>query len=54
MKHIVNSNSGPGGTDERQNFANWFSYYRIRILMMKSGAGRAFASIGIAATAWAS
>lgn len=43
---VVSSTSGPSGTDERQNFANWFSYYRIRILMMKSGAGRAFASIG--------
>ena len=45
-KHVVNATSGPGGVDERQNFANWFSYYRTRILMMKSGAGRAFASIG--------
>jgi type IV pilus assembly protein PilY1 len=45
-KVIVSATSGPSGTDERQNFANWFSYYRIRILMMKSGAGRAFASIG--------
>jgi type IV pilus assembly protein PilY1 len=42
----VNSTSGPGSTDERTNFANWFSYYRIRILMMKSGAGRAFVGIG--------
>ncbi|HXZ50254.1 MAG TPA: PilC/PilY family type IV pilus protein [Usitatibacter sp.] len=46
QKVIVSATSGPGGTDERQNFANWFSYYRWRILMMKSGAGRAFASIG--------
>ncbi len=45
-KVTVSATSGPGGTDERQNFANWFSYYRTRILMMKSGAGRAFASIG--------
>jgi len=42
----VGATSGPGGTDERQNFANWFSYYRIRILMMKSGLGRAFVGIG--------
>jgi len=41
-----NSNTGPGGIDERQNFANWFSYYRIRILMMKTGLGRAFVNIG--------
>lgn len=46
QKVIVSATSGTGGTDERQNFANWYSYYRTRILMMKSGAGRAFASIG--------
>jgi len=46
VKVIVGAASGPGGTDERQNFANWFSYYRTRILTMKSGAGRAFATIG--------
>ncbi|HWH42209.1 MAG TPA: PilC/PilY family type IV pilus protein [Usitatibacter sp.] len=46
VKVIVGSSSGPGNADERQNFANWFSYYRTRILTMKSGAGRAFASIG--------
>src|SRR5260221_1664205 len=45
-KVIVSATSGPGGTDERQNFANWFTYYRIRIAMMKSGLGRAFAGIG--------
>jgi type IV pilus assembly protein PilY1 len=31
---------------QQTNFANWYSYYRKRILMMKSSAGRAFASIG--------
>jgi type IV pilus assembly protein PilY1 len=46
VKVLVSATSGPGSTDERQNFANWFSYYRTRILMMKSGAGRAFATIG--------
>jgi len=30
---------------ERQNFANWFSYYRTRMLTMKSAAGRAFATL---------
>jgi type IV pilus assembly protein PilY1 len=45
-KVTVSSSSGPGATDERTNFANWFSYYRTRILMMKSGAGRAFSTIG--------
>lgn len=29
----------------QQNYANWFSYYRTRILAMKSGAGRAFAGL---------
>jgi type IV pilus assembly protein PilY1 len=27
---------------EEQNFANWFTYYRTRIMMMKTSAGRAF------------
>ena len=40
-KVTVNSSSGPGGTDERQNFANWYSYYRTRMLMMKSSTGLA-------------
>jgi type IV pilus assembly protein PilY1 len=30
---------------QKTNFANWFSYYRTRILMMKSSAGTAFSSI---------
>ncbi len=30
------------GAAEEQNFANWFSYYRNRLLTMKSAAGRAF------------
>ncbi|MGE5649979.1 MAG: pilus assembly protein [Bacillota bacterium] len=42
----VGAASGTGGTDERTNFANWYSYYRTRILSMKSAAGRAFKSIG--------
>ncbi len=29
--------------DERQNFANWYSYYRIRDMAAKTAAGRAFA-----------
>ncbi len=31
---------------EQQNFANWFSYYRTRMLMMKSSVGIAFAPVG--------
>lgn len=45
VKVTVSSTSGPGGTDERTNFANWFSYYRTRLNMMKSGTGQAFRSI---------
>ncbi len=29
--------------EERQNFANWFTYYRSRILAARAGIGRAFA-----------
>lgn len=45
-KVTVSSTSGPGGTDERQNFANWYTYYRDRMHTMKSAAGRAFKDIG--------
>ncbi len=34
--------------EEIQNFANWFSYYRSRILTARAGAGRAFAKQGTA------
>lgn len=43
---VVSSTSGPGGTDERQNFANWYSFYRTRSLMVRTAASRAFASMG--------
>jgi type IV pilus assembly protein PilY1 len=33
------------GAAERQNFANWYSYYRTRMLTMKSAAGRAFTTV---------
>jgi type IV pilus assembly protein PilY1 len=33
------------GTKEAQNFANWYSYYRIRLGMMKSAAGFAFTNL---------
>lgn len=42
----VGSTSGPGGTDERTNFANWYSYYRTRMLTMKTSVGQAFKTIG--------
>jgi len=45
-KVTVSSTSGPGSTDERQNFANWYTYYRDRMHTMKSAAGLAFKDIG--------
>ena len=45
MKVVVGGRSGPGGADETQNFANWFSYHRTRILTMKTAAGRAFSQL---------
>jgi len=44
-KVVVSAISGIGGTDERTNFANWYSYYRTRMLMMKTASGRAFNSV---------
>ncbi|HET7650558.1 MAG TPA: hypothetical protein VFL15_07650, partial [Gammaproteobacteria bacterium] len=44
-EHTVSSTSGPGGTDERQNFAIWYSFYRIRNLTTVSGANLAFSSL---------
>ncbi|MFA4968546.1 MAG: PilC/PilY family type IV pilus protein [Sulfuritalea sp.] len=41
-KTVVTGASGPGATDERQNFANWRSYYVDRMSMMKSATGKAF------------
>ncbi|MGL5709016.1 MAG: pilus assembly protein, partial [Aeromonas sp.] len=32
--------------EEIQNFANWYTYYRSRILAARAGVGRAFASQG--------
>lgn len=43
---VVGATSGPAGSNERTNFANWFSFYRTRILTMKSGLSRAFAPLG--------
>ena len=45
-KVVVSSRSGPESSDERTNFANWYSYYRTRILSMKTAVGRAFHNIG--------
>jgi type IV pilus assembly protein PilY1 len=57
-KVVVSSTSGTGTADlngdgvvdaadkdERTNFANWYSYYRTRMLMMKTATGLAFKPI---------
>lgn len=45
-KVVVSSTSGPPGrADERTNFANWYSYYRTRMLTMKTSTGLAFRTI---------
>ncbi|MFV8825640.1 pilus assembly protein [Thauera sp. WH-2] len=41
----VSATSGPGGTDERQNFANWYSFYRTRNLATVAAASIAFAKL---------
>ena len=41
-KVTVSSTSSPNGTDERQNFANWYSFYRTRNLTVASSADIAF------------
>ena len=44
-KVTVSATSGPGATDERPNFANWYSYYRTRMLAMKTATGLAFQAV---------
>ena len=44
-KVVVSTTSGPGATDEQTNFANWYSYYRTRLMMMKGATGRAFVGL---------
>ncbi|MEF8766199.1 PilC/PilY family type IV pilus protein [Candidatus Accumulibacter contiguus] len=39
---LVSSTSGTGGVDERQNFANWYTFYRTRISLIKSAVSLAF------------
>ncbi|MGL4316400.1 MAG: pilus assembly protein [Pseudomonas sp.] len=41
----VSSSSGTAGTDERQNFANWYSFYRNRQLATQSAANLAFSTL---------
>lgn len=33
-------------SEQKQNFANWYSFYRKRIYMARAGAGRAFSELG--------
>ncbi len=42
---IVSASSGPGGIDERQNFAIWYTYYRTRISLSKSAVSLAFVAL---------
>lgn len=42
----VTATSGPGSSDERTNFANWYTYYRKRGLLAKTSATRAFGRLG--------
>ncbi len=45
-KIVVGATSSPiSGYDERQRYANWYSYYRTRLQMMKSALGRAFQTL---------
>ncbi|WP_240795264.1 pilus assembly protein [Pseudomonas oryzihabitans] len=40
---LVSASSGPNGTDERQNFANWYSFYRSRALSAQTATNLALA-----------
>ncbi len=40
---LVSASSGPNGTDERQNFANWYSFYRSRALAAQTATNLALA-----------
>lgn len=42
---VANGRTCPTGADERVNYANWYSYYRTRMLMMKSGIATAFSTL---------
>lgn len=65
QQRIVGNQNGPAdmtgdglinGDDERQNFANWYSFYRTRNLLTISAAAIAFSNPALAATrvAWQS
>lgn len=41
----VDTAMGRTVAQEKTNFANWYSFYRTRLLMMKTASGRAFSSL---------
>jgi type IV pilus assembly protein PilY1 len=44
--YVVSTDAFPESTPSKlQNFANWYSYYSTRMLMMKTGVGQSFAPI---------
>jgi type IV pilus assembly protein PilY1 len=43
---VVGASSGPEGSDERQNFANWHSYYRTRLNTAKAAVAIAVQELG--------
>jgi type IV pilus assembly protein PilY1 len=45
VKIIVGNQSSKNNSDERTNFANWFSYYRTRMMMTKSVIGYVFSEL---------
>jgi len=51
---LVSASSGPNASDERQNFANWYSFYRTRHLAIVSSAAIAMQDAGLASArvAW--
>jgi type IV pilus assembly protein PilY1 len=44
-KKTPSATSGPSSSDERQNYANWKTYYSNRLLLMTSGISLAFKGI---------
>ena len=42
---LVSATSGPANSNELQNFANWYSFYRTRLGLIKSAASLAFAPL---------
>ena len=44
-KVTISSSAPASPAAAQKNFANWYSYYRTRINMMKSASGRAFSSV---------